>query len=30
MDNQVKDVTGVSNGEGASSGTVQITFNQVG
>jgi hypothetical protein len=30
QDNQVKGVTGVSNGEGASSGTVQITFNQVG
>jgi hypothetical protein len=30
MDSQVKVVTGVLNGEGASSGTVQITFNQVG
>jgi hypothetical protein len=30
MDNQVKHVTGVSNGEGASSGTVRIIFNQVG
>jgi hypothetical protein len=30
QDDQVKGVTAVSNGEGASSGTAQITFNEVG